>query len=212
MRKTGNITVYRENLKTRILETSMQLFKQKGIRAVKMDDIATEMGISKRTLYEIYSNKEDLLYECVKHDSEKMTKQLQEHAEKTDNEMDVIAFFLKAKLRDLGTINPRFFLETQKYSKIVAFLQEYNERQRANSYLFMKKGIEHGFFRGDINYDIVHKMSDAAMNYVMQTKMYRKYSLKEIFHTFITVYMRGCCTNKGLDYLEKYMDESKINK
>lgn len=73
MRKTGNITVYRENLKTRILETSMQLFKQKGIRAVKMDDIATEMGISKRTLYEIYSNKEDLLYECVKHDSEKMT-------------------------------------------------------------------------------------------------------------------------------------------
>lgn len=42
--------------------------------------------------------------------------------------------------------------------------------------------------------------------------MYRKYSLKEIFHTFITVYMRGCCTNKGLDYLEKYMDESKINK
>lgn len=53
------MTVYRENLKIKILDTSMQLFKQKGIRAVKMDDIANDMGISKRTLYEIYSNKED---------------------------------------------------------------------------------------------------------------------------------------------------------
>lgn len=203
------MTIYRENLKAKILDTSMLLFKHNGIKAVKMDDIAAEMGISKRTLYEIYSNKEDLLYECVKFDSERMAKQLQEYASKTENEMDVIAFFLKAKLKDLGTINPLFFLETQKYSKIVKFLQEYNEKQRADSYIFMKKGIEHGFFRGDINYEIVHKLSDAAMNYVMQTKMYRKYSLKEIFHTFITVYMRGCCTNKGLEYLEKSMDEGK---
>lgn len=209
MRKSSNMTIYRENLKAKILDTSMLLFKHNGIKAVKMDDIAAEMGISKRTLYEIYSNKEDLLYECVKFDSERMAKQLQEYASKTENEMDVIAFFLKAKLKDLGTINPLFFLETQKYSKIVKFLQEYNEKQRADSYIFMKKGIEHGFFRGDINYEIVHKLSDAAMNYVMQTKMYRKYSLKEIFHTFITVYMRGCCTNKGLEYLEKSMDEGK---
>ncbi len=212
MRKTSNMTVYRENLKTKILDTSMLLFKQKGIRAVKMDDIANDMGISKRTLYEIYSNKEDLLYECVKYDSEKMTKQLEEYAEKAENEMDVIAFFLKTRLKDLGTINPKFFLDTQKYERIVAFLQEYNERQRANSYMFMKKGIEHGFFRDDINYDIVHRMSDASMNYVMQTKMYRKYSLKEIFHTFIKVYLRGCCTSKGLDYLEKFMSDSKIMK
>lgn len=212
MRKTSNMTVYRENLKTKILDTSMLLFKQKGIMAVKMDDIATEMGISKRTLYEIYSNKEDLLYECVKYDSEKMTHQMQVYAEKAENEMDVIAFFLKTKLKDLGTINPKFFLDTQKYERIVAFLQEHNEKQRANSYIFMKKGIERGFFRDDINYDIVHRMSDASMNYVMQTKMYRKYSLKEIFHTFIKVYLRGCCTSKGLDYLEKFMSDSKIMK
>ena len=76
MRKTGNITAYRENLRNKILNTAMTLFKQRGIKAVRMDDIATEMGISKRTLYEIYSNKEDLLYECVKNDGKTMTERL----------------------------------------------------------------------------------------------------------------------------------------
>lgn len=212
MHKTGNMTAYRENLKTKILDNSMLLFKQKGIRAVKMDDIANEMGISKRTLYEIYSNKEDLLYECVKHDYEKTSRQLSEFAEKAENEMAVIAFFLKLKLKDLGTINPKFFYDTQKYARIVKFLQDQNEKQREKSFQFMKTGIEHGFLRDDINYDIVHKIREAGINYVMETKMYRKYSIKEIFHTFITVYMRGCCTSKGLNYLDQFMNDNKKTK
>lgn len=209
MRKTGNTTAYRESLKLRILGTAMPLFKSKGVKAVKMDDIATEMAISKRTLYEIYSNKEDLLYECVKYDSEKMVGQIVEYARSVDNEMDVIAYYLKVRLKDLGSINPCFFTEMHKYTRIVDFLQKNNERQKSNSRQFVQKGIEHGFFRDDLNYDIVHKIGDAAMNYVMRSKMYQKYSLKEIFRTFIVVYMRGCCTEKGLKYLEEFMEENK---
>lgn len=51
-------TLYRKGLKEKILQTSMQMFKVHGIKAVKMDDIATRLSISKRTLYEIYANKE----------------------------------------------------------------------------------------------------------------------------------------------------------
>lgn len=209
MRKTGNTTAYRESLKLRILSTAMPLFKSKGVKAVKMDDIATEMTISKRTLYEIYSNKEDLLYECVRYDSEKMVRQIAEYAKSVDNEMDVIAYYLKVRLKDLGSINPCFFTEMHKYTRIIDFLQKNNERQRSDSYQFIQKGIEHGFFRDDLNYDIVHKIGDAAMNYVMRSKMYQKYSLKEIFRTFIVIYMRGCCTEKGLKYLEEFIDENK---
>ena len=49
-----------------LLKTAMQLFTQKGIRAVRMDDVASELSISKRTLYEIYENKELLLYESTR--------------------------------------------------------------------------------------------------------------------------------------------------
>lgn len=57
MQEKKNISTYREALKDKILETAMVAFAEKGIRAVKMDDIANSLSISKRTLYEIYGNK-----------------------------------------------------------------------------------------------------------------------------------------------------------
>ncbi len=208
MRKMSNVTAYRESLRQRILETAMSFFKKKGIKAVRMDDIATELGISKRTLYEIYNNKEDLLFECLRNENDNTTKSLADYAMTAENEMDVIAYFIKIKLKDLGTINPLFFKEMEKYERIVSFFKENNERQTAHSQEFMQQGIEHGFFRKDLNYEIVNKMGDAAMTYVMQTRLYEKYKLNEIFHTFIIVFLRGCCTEKGLAYLDKFISKN----
>ena len=56
---------YRRDLKERILTVAMQALKLRGIRNVRMDDIATTLGISKRTIYEIYSNKEELLLDGI---------------------------------------------------------------------------------------------------------------------------------------------------
>lgn len=204
MRKTGNVTAYREGLRQRILDMAMSLFKQKGIKAVRMDDIATKLVISKRSLYEIYSNKEDLLYECIKNDNEIMMRKIADYASIAENEMAVVAFFIKTKLKDLGSINPLFFAEMEKYERILAFFKENSEKQMARSQEFMTKGIEHGFFRSDLNYDIMNRMGDAAMNYVMRTRLYEKYKLDEIFHTFIIVFLRGCCTKKGLEYFDRF--------
>lgn len=155
MRKIGNVTAYREGLKQKILYTAMSLFKEKGIKAVRMDDIATKMVISKRTLYEIYSNKEDLLYECIKNDNEILMKKIADYASMAENEMAVVAFFIRTKLKDLGSINPLFFSEMEKYERILAFFKENSEKQNARSQEFITKGIEHGFFRNDLNYDII---------------------------------------------------------
>lgn len=208
MRKTGNTTAYREGLRQKILDTAMGLFKQKGIKAVRMDDIATEIAISKRTLYEIYSNKEDLLFECIRNENKLLTKRLSDYALTAENEMAVIAYFIKLRLKDLGSINPLFFTEMNKYERIMAFFRQNKDKQAAHSQVFMRKGIEHGFFRGDLNYGIVNKMGDAAMDFVMQTRLYEQYKLDEIFHTFIIVFLRGCCTEKGLAYLDRFISEN----
>lgn len=208
MRKSGNMTAYRESLKQKILDTSMTLFKEKGIKAVRMDDIATAMAISKRTLYEIYSNKEDLLFECLRNENETLMRKIAEYAMSAENEMAVVAYFIKLRLRDLGSINPLFFTEMEKYGRILAFFKRNSEKQAARSQEFMRKGIEHGFFRDDLNYDIINRMGDAAMNYVMRTRLYEKYKLNEIFHTFVIVFLRGCCTEKGLKYLDEFISEN----
>ena len=61
----ANPTAYRKELREKILKTAMAEFMQRGLKAVKMDDIAKKMVMSKRTLYEIFADKEELLYECV---------------------------------------------------------------------------------------------------------------------------------------------------
>lgn len=58
--QTGNS--YRSDLKEKILEAATPMFYQHGIRKVKMDDIAKRLRISKRTVYEIYADKEDLFW------------------------------------------------------------------------------------------------------------------------------------------------------
>ena len=67
MSDSGNISAYRQQLRERIIETSMRAFAAHGIRAVKMDDIARLLGISKRTLYELYENKETVLCEGIRY-------------------------------------------------------------------------------------------------------------------------------------------------
>jgi len=209
MRKNVDMNAYRETLKAKIMETAMPLFKKNGVKAVKMDDIATELGISKRTLYEIYNNKEDLLYECIKKDRNEMHKQLEEYSLKAENEMDIIAYFLRVRFKDFGSVHPGFFIEMHKYTKIMDFLQKDRDKHWHDADHFMKSGIEHGFFKDDLNYDIVHEMEDAMMDYLMNTRMYDRYPLGEILRTFVIVYLRGCCTEKGLKYLEYVLKNYK---
>ena len=66
MQEKKTITPYKKGLREVILKAAMKAFTEKGIRAVKMDDIAESLAISKRTMYEIYATKEELLYEGLK--------------------------------------------------------------------------------------------------------------------------------------------------
>jgi AcrR family transcriptional regulator len=139
MLRTYNISTYRFELRQKILQTAMQQFKEMGVKNVKMDDISAIIGISKRTLYEIYENKEELLLEGVKFDRECRFKELQEFVgQKERNEIEVMVKFVKMQMEDLNVINPLFFVEIRRYKRVVNYLQEYNEEQRKNTMLALK--------------------------------------------------------------------------
>ena len=65
MQENSDISKYKKGLRTKIVKTAMGFFTKRGVRAVTMDDVAHKLGISKRTIYELYETKEDLLYEVV---------------------------------------------------------------------------------------------------------------------------------------------------
>ena len=191
-------TTYRQELKGKILVTAMALFKREGIKRVKMDDIAQALSISKRTLYEIYENKEQLLCEGVVYEHQLHQKQFGQFTEQAENEIEVVMETIRQEIVRLDGVNPLFFSELTKYERVVELLNAEHEERRLLSMDFVKKGIEHGYFRSDLNYDIVTRMSDAVVQHVMMTKMYETYSLSEIFSNHVDILFRGICTDKGI--------------
>ncbi len=110
---------YRRDLKERILTVAMQAFKLRGIRNVRMDDIATTLGISKRTIYEIYSNKEELLLDGIMREDKARKRDSQLYAQdKNHTVMDIIFHVYNREMADMANTNPLFFSELSKYSRV----------------------------------------------------------------------------------------------
>ena len=202
MQKNAPNTTYRMDLRTKILHCALCNFREKGIKAVKMDDIANQLSVSKRTLYEIFNKKEDLLFACVKSHDEEMRQRLETLIQKNDTVMDILAAFLRLHIVESCHTNPLFYAELPKYPKVMEYIDRKHDTQREQSIGFMLKGVEEGFFREDVNYTVITHMTEVFMQNVMDTQYYHTFPMPESVKNVILLVLRGVCTEKGLQRLD----------
>lgn len=206
MQEIKIISAYRQSLKTRILDAAMIAFSQNGIKSVRMDDIAKGLNISKRTLYEIYENKEVLLFECLKssksHGEEEMLSLLNKHG----NVMDVILNIYRRKMAQLQKVNPLFYSDLEKYPSLQSFLNEQHDKDRLQLKNFLSRGIEEGYFKADINVDMVVIIFDAINEYMKNHRLYKDYPLDQIFNNMLFVAIRGISTQKGVQMIDNFLN------
>ena len=204
MQETKEISPYKQGLRYKIIETAMKAFAANGIRLVKMDDIASELTISKRTLYEIFDKKEDLLYEGVKTYLGERRNQMEIRAGQCNNVMQIILQTYKLKVDEFRHTNPRFYTDLVKYPKVARYLTHQNEQMRSNMTHFIQRGISEGFFREDVNPELAAQLFDAMGKHVMEKKLYYRYSIEDIFKNLIFVSLRGICTTKGIEAIDQW--------
>ena len=201
-------TAYRQNLKVMILNVAMQEFYSNGIRNVKMDDIARKLQISKRTLYEIHGNKEELLLEGLMRDEARFESQLQQFTQsKKRNVMEVVMKFFQMQMKRLSQVNPCFFVELHKYDLIVSFLEKIHKERNVRSVLFFKTGVEEGLFRNDLDYELISRLCEEMTRNVMEKELYRLYDLQHIFRNIIIVFVRGFATKEGIAVIDKFLEQ-----
>ena len=203
MQESKEISAYKKNLRGVILNTAMQAFVQKGIRAVKMDDVAATLGISKRTLYEIFETKEELLFEGIRKFYAERQEIAKRETQKCKNVMEVLVAVYRIKVEEFRKTNPLFYADLAKYPKVARFLNQQNQQMRKDMMKFMERGIYEGYFREEVNYDLAGRLFDALGKYVMVNQLYRQYTIEEIFQNLVFVTMRGLCTEKGVKALDK---------
>ena len=203
-------TAYRASLRERIIEKAMQEFSMHGIRAVKMDDLAADLGISKRTLYEIFRDKETLLFEGIKIYSARKQEYMRSYAEdERHHVIDIIMEAYHMKVEEVRSVNPLFYLDLMKYPKLAQHMKESQQESREGFLAFMKRGVDDGYFRPDVNYELVPHIFDALGQYILTNSLVQQYSVEELFSNCFLIALRGFCTDKGLHTIDKLMEEAK---
>ena len=187
------------------MKTAMHAFTAHGIRAVKMDDIASELGISKRTLYEIYEDKEKLLYQGIVVYHQQRQAHLKEYAESGHQVIDIIMEAYRMKIVEVRTINPIFYTDLIKYPSIEKFIRSRHEHSLSVFMAFMRQGVEEGVLRADVNYELIPYMFDAIGQYIVNHQLLDKYSVEELLVNFFLVSLRGICTEEGCRQIDKAM-------
>ena len=189
------------------------MFLQYGIRSVSMDDIATQLGISKKTLYQYYTDKDELVDAVLQYEIEHGQQDCTQCLQQSKDAVDEIFLTMERIVEQFRNMNPMVLYDLQKF--------HFNAFQKflkyKNGFLIdvIKKNIERGIkeelYRPEINADVLSKFRLESMMLAFNMNLFppRKYNLAEVTLEIIEHYLYGLATLKGHKLILKYKQERK---
>jgi AcrR family transcriptional regulator len=190
-----------------IINVSRALFEKHGIKPITMDMIAKSMKISKRTLYEIFRDKESLLIETLNYIRKIEHEAIDEFSLTNDNVLEVILYTLHRRVEQMRNVNPRFLTDLIGYPTVLEAMREENEQSMEDANRFFLRGVKQGLFRKDINFKIFLELMQLQMREVVfHSQMSCEASPADIHNSVILVSLRGISTEEGLKVIDGYVE------
>jgi len=194
-------------IKERILQKAMELFMRYGIRAITMDEIARTMGISKKTIYQYFADKDEIVYEtCLNHVAQEcMTWEKLSHAQNALEEAHII---MEMMIEDMQDTNPAVVYELNRYHpRAYALIEQMKEHTiKPNILAHLKRGVAEGYFRDDINVELMTNFRTSIFELGLNPAVFppAKYKLIDIFNALNEHFVRGILTDKGRILWDEY--------
>ncbi|MDR3266814.1 MAG: TetR/AcrR family transcriptional regulator [Tannerella sp.] len=202
-------------LREKIIQGASALFFRNGARSMTMSDIANELGISKRTLYEVFRDKEELLEECIKAKMIKVDNEMKAIARDSENVIDALMLIYSKQLSEAQGVNKSLLHDLKKYH---AHIYEKVECRQKDGYLafipLMQKGIKQGLIRKDVNFEVIVWLVRAQFKALIEDEFIPtdKYSTGEFIGAIILNFIRGISTLSGYERIEKFVAETEATK
>lgn len=197
-------------LRDRIVTVAFEMFMKFGIRNVTMDQLTGQLGISKRTLYETFRDKNELLREGLDYFTNLKRKEARQLVEKSDNVIRTIYTLARKGEEMKQKINPLFFEDIRKYYPGIHALMTKEGRYRDLSLTLklINKGILDGLFKEGLDAELVNNFLHQVMNVVMNEEIFPRdrYTHEEIFRNIMMPYLIGISTQKGQKQISKYFE------
>lgn len=194
--------------KQKIIEEASAMFRTYGIRAVTMDMLASSMGISKRTIYEVFKDKDELLKGVLRWMSQKQKEVMRMILDESDNVIEAVYKMFDLMIDHLQKMAPAFQLDMKKLQKkILENPDEYHDLPYySNNMEILRRGIEEGVFREDLDIDITNKcmLEVAKMSNDQDVFPPEDFLKKDVIRNFYVNYLRGISTPKGLELIDIY--------
>ena len=197
------------DLKDRIIDQAGELFVQHGIKRISMDEIASKLGISKRTIYQNFIDKEDLLLQYIQ-SMEILRREYMKDL--STNELTVVHVFLRTieMHKEFDFFNVPFLDDVEKYyPKARKELEEQQKRGVSLIRQFLEEGMAQGVIRKDLNIDVVSfLLQDSNRTFINATRLAnRSFSKWELFFTSMINFIRGISSNVGIEIVDKYLSK-----
>ena len=197
--------------KQRIQKAAHDLVMQYGIRSVSMDDIAANLGMSKKTIYLYYKDKDELIDSVVEEVIHSNQCQCNNDRDNADNAVHEIFQVMEMMTEMFKTMNPSILFDMQKYHPVA--YQRFQKHR--NEYLYnvcrqnLERGIEEGLYRPEVNVEIMARYRVETMLTSFNPEFQRnvKLGLIEIEKEIIIHYLFGLVSSKGYKLALKYMEK-----
>ncbi|MFL5731307.1 MAG: TetR/AcrR family transcriptional regulator [Cytophagaceae bacterium] len=195
-------------IKERIVSGARELFFRYGVKSITMDEVAKNLGISKKTIYQFFEDKNELVFIVTKDHLKEMEGIMKNITEIAADPIDEV-LKISQHLRDtFQNINPSLLFEVQKYHpKAWKTFTEHKEQCIHSSLVKnLKSGIEKGLYRNEIDVEIISRLRleeiQLAFNpFVFPTP---KFNIQKVQLQFIEHFLYGICTLKGHKMINKY--------
>jgi TetR/AcrR family transcriptional regulator, cholesterol catabolism regulator len=194
-----------------IMMKSYELFKRYGIRSVTMDEIAMQCGMSKKTVYQAFADKDSLVAAIMDNHMQFAEKNCLKAEAESENAIHEIFLSLDWVHKMFDGVNPALLYDLRKYHSSVYLKLEDHKR----GFLYdifrknMERGIAEGVYRADIKTDIMVPLRIHTMTLVFDNDLFpsSKYTLYEIDKEITLHGLYGLATPKGIELIEKYIKQ-----
>ncbi len=202
-------------MENRILFKARDLMTRHGVKHVTMDDIATQLGISKKTIYQFYKDKDAVVMAVVNLELEEQSLKCQRTQDIADNAVHEMFMILEDIQQMFKNMNPMTMNELAKYyPEAFERIQNHkNEFMHQIIKINLIKGIEQGVYRKEIDPEIlsIYRLETSFVPFNPQLYPYSKFDLGKVTLQIIENFIYGVMSLKGIELMEKYkLQESSI--
>ena len=195
-------------MENRILLKARDLITRHGVKHVTMDDLASQLGISKKTIYQFYKDKDALVMAVINFELEEQALKCQKTQDIAENAVHEMFMILEDIQQMFKNMNPMTMTELQKYYP-EAFLRIQKHKDDFMHQIIktnLIKGIEQGVYRSEIDPEIlsIYRLETSFVPFNAQLYPFSKFDIGKVTLQIIENFIYGVMSIKGLEYMEKY--------